>query len=483
MDHRKRFALLLIFIYIISLPIISAVTYIILKQNAIDNAYNMARLYLESLETTRQYVSEGLRPILQKELPGRFIVEGMSGAYVAGSVAKRVLQELPGHVFKHASLNPINPKNKADEFEKNIINNLRAEKELIEWKGVIERQGYKYYVLAHPGLYVEARCLYCHGDPVVAPMELIERYGTTSGFYKKEGKGVDALFVYIPVNVPIASARKSVAIFISIYTVFFGLVFWLINRRFKWFYEKIESDKHTIEDINAEVLNLNRDMEDIVAERTMSIICLRVADRIRNPVTVIGGIGRQLLKKGIEGISREKLEDILSECQKMERTVTDFDELVKNKRFLFKREDLNEITTSAVRFVEQESKNRGIFLSVNLSDKPLMFNANRQLIKIAVRHVINNAIDATLSGGKIIIFTKERDEDIVLTVTDEGKGMTSEELHKVFEPFYSTKGRTGMGLSLVKQIVTEHMGEITIDSKLNVGTTIQFIFLIRWSSP
>jgi signal transduction histidine kinase len=164
----------------------------------------------------------------------------------------------------------------------------------------------------------------------------------------------------------------------------------------------------------------------------------------------------------------------------MEKIVTDFDELVKSKRFLFKREDLNEIAHSTIRLADNEIKDKDLRLSINLSDNPLMFNANRQLIKIAIRHLLSNAIDATASGGSITISSGVKEERIFLTISDTGKGMTSEELHRIFEPFYSTKGRTGMGLPLVRQIISEHMGEIIIDSKPNVGTTVQFLFPTRW---
>lgn len=481
LNTKKRFAITVIIIYIVSLPVISAITYFILKQNAISYAYNIARLYLTTFEATRHYVGDELRPALLKELPpGKFILEGMSRSYVAGSITRRVLQELPGYSFKNASLNPRNPKNKADDFETRLITEFRNNKEMKEWKGLIERQGHHYYVLARAGSPIKESCLYCHGDPATAPEEIIKRYGTAAGFNMKVGDVVDTLVAYIPIHIPLMSARRTVAIFIGIYTIFFGIVFWLVNRRFEWFYEKIESDKKIIENISTEILNLNREMEDIVAERTMGMVGLRVADRIRNPVTVIGGLCRQVFKKEIEGIPKETIEDILNECQRMEKIVAEFDELVKSKRFLFKREDLNEITLSVVRLLEQEIKNMGIKLSVNLSDKPLMFNANRQLIKIAIRHIINNAMDATASGGKISISTGIKEENIFLTITDTGRGMTQEELHRIFEPFYSTKGRTGMGLPLVRQIITEHMGEIIIDSNLHVGTTVQFIFPMRW---
>lgn len=479
--HKKRFAITLIFIYIIFLPVISVITYFILKQSAINNAYDTARLYLTYFEATRHYVREELRPILLKEMPDRFVLEGMSGSYAARVISERVMQELPGYILRTASLkNPRNPKNLADEFEAGIINELITKRELKEWKGIIEKDGYHYYVLAHLGPPIEKRCLYCHGDPAIAPKELIQRYGKVAGFHMKEGDMANAVIAYIPFHIPLVIARDSAIIFAGIYTIFFAAIFWVINRRFGWFYEKIESDKRTIEDISKEILNLNREMEDIVAERTMGMVGLRVADRIRNPVTIIGGLCHQLIKKQIEGIPKDKLEIILDECRKMEKIVADFDELVKSKRFLFKHEDINEIATSTIKLIEQEIRDKNISLVFDMHEKPLIFNANRQLVKVAVRHVLSNAIDATASGGKITVSSGIKGDSVFLTIADTGKGMTPEELHRIFEPFYSTKGRTGMGLPLIRQIITEHMGEIAIDSKPNVGTTVQFLFPTRW---
>ena len=207
---------------------------------------------------------------------------------------------------------------------------------------------------------------------------------------------------------------------------------------------------------------------------------MKVADRIRNPVTVIGGLCHQLARKEIEGLPKDKLQAILSECTKMESVVADFDELVKSKRFQFQREDLNEITATTMRFMEREIKDAGLKLIVKLHDKQLMFNANRQLVKISIQHIITNAVDASAPGGEISIVTGEKDDSLYLTIKDTGRGMSSEELHRIFEPFYSTKGRTGMGLPLVRQIITEHMGEVTLESTLGVGTTVQFVFPVRW---
>jgi signal transduction histidine kinase len=477
---KNRFAVLLILIYAVSLPVISIITYYVLKQHAIATAYDSARLYLSFFNATRHYVGDELRPVLQRTLPDRFILEGMSRSYVAGSIARGVSKEHPGYLFKHASLNPRNPANRADELEREIINRFRDDREPREWKGLITKGGGRYYVLARSGSDIETSCLACHGLPEKAPKEMVAKYGTVAGFHLQQGEIIDAMVAYIPVRFPIADARNTVALFVGIYTLFFGTLLFLINRRFDWFYQKIESDKKVIEDIDEEVMNLNREIEDVVAERTMGMFGLKVADRIRNPVTVIGGICRRLTKEEKESIPRDKLLTIISECDRMEKIVGDFDELVRTKRFLFKREDLNEIASTTVKLMERTIEEARLKLIVKLSPRQLMFNANRQLFKMSIRHLISNAVDASSPGGEIIIASEGDGDSVCLIIKDTGRGMSSEEMHRIFEPFYSTKGRTGMGLPLVRQIVSEHLGEVTLESQPGSGTTVRLRFPSRW---
>lgn len=479
-DHKTRFSLMLLLIFVFSFPIVMSGSYLILKNNSINNAYNTGRLYLAAVESVRGYVGEELRPVLAGEFPDRFILEGMSRSYVASKVARRVAGELPGFIFKNASLNPRNPDNAADGFEKEIIMGFRNPKGGREWKSLVEMNGSHYYVMAKPGRPVSDDCLRCHGTPEKAPSEVLAKYGRKAGFNMKAGELVDALFIYMPVEAPLAAARTTVAWFMGLYTIFFGLVLALINRRFNWFYEKIDADRKEIEDINAEVLNLNSALDNIVAERTMSEVGLRVADRIRNPATVIGGAAQQLLKGDINDNMREKLNDILSESRKMEQIVTDFDTMVRNKRFLFKREDLNEIAVSSVRLMEKGLQDAGIAYRVELHTTPLRFNANKELMRIAVNHVLHNAMDVTPAGNEVAVITGVKEDNIFLRISDTGNGIPQEELHRIFEPLYSTRGRAGMGLPLVKQIVLEHSGEIVIDSEPDKGTIVEMSFPMRW---
>ncbi len=479
---KKRFLLILIVIYIISLPIISIVTYGILKNNAVSEAYSKGQLYLLTMVSLRSYVIEELRPLLFNELQGRFIKEGMSGAFVARSVAMKVHQKQHGYRFKLASLDPRNPMNIADEFEKGIINKFKADTKILQWQGLVTKKDGKYYVIARAGEPFAAGCLYCHSTPDRAPQEIVKEYGAIAGFNRNLGDLLDAKFVYIPVDVPLAAANKGVMIFAGLYTVFFGIVFLIINVRFTGLYNRIESDKKRIETLNTDLTELNHELEALIAERTMSLMALTVADRVRNPATVIGWTCKRMLKDEEVPVKlSESLKDLINESEKLESIVRDFEALLKSKQSMFKYEDINEIVKEVISIVKKEADEKKINISLNLPQHELKINMQKNLLKAAIFNVIRNAIEATPKGGRITISAMEEPKHIVLSISDTGTGIPRDDIEKIFDPFFSTKlYRFGMGLSLVKQIVSEHLGEIKVQSEVGKGTTFNLIFPIKW---
>lgn len=483
LSPKKKFGLMLIAIYIASLPVFSIVTYYILKHNAVKAAYSMGRLRLTTMEAVKTYVKEELRPVFYRELPGRFIVEGMSRSYVAGNVARRAQKEYPGYSYKNASLNPMNPLNSPDAFEAEIINRFIKDRNLMEWSGFRTRTDGEYYVIAKAGEEFTNDCLYCHGIPSAAPQELIKEYGTKSGFNMTIGQLVDAKFVYIPIGVPLAEARKIVAILMGIYTISFGIILIIINVHFTRLYNQSEADKRRIEDINLELMNLNRDMESIISERTMNLIALSVADRIRNPATAIAGTFNRILRK--EALSdplRERLSDLMLEAQKLDSIVKDYETILKGRQIMFRVEDLNEIVQSVLPLLESERKEKDIEIALRLAEKPPQCVVNRQLIRVAVLHVLKNAVEATPDGGAISVTTSSDEDRISLSITDTGRGIPEEEIPKIFSLFYSTKKhRIGMGLPLVKQIIEEHKGAISVESVIGKGSAFLITLPVRWS--
>ena len=474
--------MILLMIHFVALPAISVTTYVIVKQNAIRAVYSTGRLYLSAMGSIKHYVAEELRPVFYREMPGRFIVQGMSRSYVSSQVALRVMHDLPDYIYKNASLNPKKPHNRADAFESGVIGFFDRNRESREWRGVVAKDGNDYYVIGRPGDPFSSDCLRCHGDPMSAPPELIAVYGTTAGFHHKENDLVDATFVYIPIGVPLVAARKVVAYFVGIYVLVGTVILVVINIRFSKLYNQIDTEKQMVENINLEVLGMNHDMESIISERTMNLLALSVADRVRNPATAIAGTIKRLLKRvDLSSELREKLSFIVPEADKLEAIVSDYESILKTRHIMFKMEDLNEMIGSILSLVEEERRTKDIRISLHLSETPPRCMANRQLLRVAILHVLKNAVEAVPEGGSISVESGIEDDRVFISITDSGRGIPPGDMGRIFDLFYSLKKRRiGMGLPIAKQIIEEHRGAISAESAPG-KTVFRIFFPARWS--
>jgi signal transduction histidine kinase len=297
---------------------------------------------------------------------------------------------------------------------------------------------------------------------------------------------VSRSFAYILQHFLVADGHKDIWEYIDPYsgsanTIFF---FWIgfISLFFIIIYKvylKIKAEEKQLEKVNLDLIQLNRELETLVAERTMALMGLTVADRVRNPAVLIGALCKRIVKK--EEKLNEDLLDVIDECKKLETIVSEFETLLKTRQSVFEYGDLNELLNSVVSTLEQELSNKQIELQLKLAPEPMRINLQRNLLKAAIYHVIRNALEATPPGGMITIATAEEADNIALSIADTGRGIHQENLERIFDPFYSTKElRFGMGLPLVRQIVSEHLGELKITSDFGKGTTVKMIFPVRW---
>lgn len=238
-----------------------------------------------------------------------------------------------------------------------------------------------------------------------------------------------------------------------------------------------------IECINADLTELNQELETIGAERTMSLMALTVADRIRNPASMIGGRCRRILnKEDISETLRENLQYIMEGAETLDRIVNDFEMFLKERQYKFKNYDLNRIVEKVVLVIEKEASCKGIKMDVSISNDVLRINMQQDLLRVAVFHVIKNAVEASTEGCTITVKTYKNGDTVALSVSDCGYGIPEEDVENVFKPFFSTKERGfGMGLPLVKQIVAEHLGTLIIESKPGSGSTFKMEFPVRWT--
>jgi PAS domain S-box-containing protein len=287
--------------------------------------------------------------------------------------------------------------------------------------------------------------------------------------YRKDGSEFWAEYNIVPV----ADEKGSFTHWISIQRDITGR---------KWAEEERERMIKEIEAVNEDLTELNQELETIGAERTMSLMALTVADKVRNPATVIGSMSRRILEK--EAVSeklRENLHNIIGQAEKLEEIVKDFQAVLKSRQSMFRYDNMNSIVESVISVIRKEAELKGVNMTVHISDKPLNINMQKQLLRVALFHVLRNAVEATLQGGEITVETTEDGDNAVLTVTDSGHGISREDIENIFDPYFSTKKHGfGMGLPLVKQIISEHLGEIKVESEPEKGSCFKMIFPVRW---
>lgn len=260
-----------------------------------------------------------------------------------------------------------------------------------------------------------------------------------------------------------------------------GLFFYHIQQ----IYRRMLANHQQLEDTTQDVLELNREMEALVMERTMSEMALGIADGIRNPLHIIGGFSHRLLRKAApDDPAKTWAEAIAQEARHLECMVERFEALARRKESFFTQEDLNLVVRETLEMLTPEVESKGLHLLVSYYAAPIYCRINMHMVKVALAHLIRNAIEATPLPGEISCRTSVERTLGVMTIEDTGRGMPPEVVEKIFMPFYTTKfGGTGLGMVFVRQIVEEHRGVISLESQVGRGTKVTIRLPLRFTEP
>jgi two-component system, OmpR family, phosphate regulon sensor histidine kinase PhoR len=147
----------------------------------------------------------------------------------------------------------------------------------------------------------------------------------------------------------------------------------------------------------------------------------------------------------------------------------------------FSRINLTELIKRGFRVAEANSEEKNQTLSLNLGDEKIEVYGDNQNLSQLVDNLIDNAIKYTAEGGEIKLALFVEEEAAVFVVEDNGIGINSQYISRVFERFYrvdkarsQSLGGTGLGLSIVKNIAEKHGGSVSVQSLLGRGSTFTF---------
>ena len=227
--------------------------------------------------------------------------------------------------------------------------------------------------------------------------------------------------------------------------------------------------------------NRRTEQQTLESERlnALTLLAAGVAHEIGNPLNSLN-IHLQLIEREARKLDGEKGVEVQesigiarAEVTRLDSIITQFLRAIRPTRPQLRPENVNSIVEEAVRFFAPEIKDRDIVVEQELrSDLPLL-ELDRDQMKQAFYNVIKNSFEAMKSRGILRIRTDLDDSHVLVRFTDSGGGVSPENLSRVFEPYFTTKtSGTGLGLLIVRRIVREHGGELSIESSAGKGLTV-----------
>lgn len=222
------------------------------------------------------------------------------------------------------------------------------------------------------------------------------------------------------------------------------------------------------------------------AEQLRSEMMATLSHELRMPLTTIKGYSTMLLMDEVQW-DRAQLNEYLrlidEECDSMQsmiKTILDSSLLDVNRLSIEAQPlRLEKIAHQVANEIQRETSSHRLI--VDLSPALPLVNADARWIKQVFRNILDNAVKYSPNGGLIVIHGEVRREDVVISIADQGIGISPEDLIPIFEKYFRVRDHntrsipgTGLGLPIARAIVEVHGGRIWADSKLGQGTTVFF---------
>jgi len=233
-----KFNLILIVVFGLSGYLIGQLSYSFLIGNARREVLAQAELMMQSARSVRDYTSEDLRPLLEKNPKHkiRFLAETVP-AFAATTTFANLRKSYPDYTYKEATLNPTNLEDRATDWESDVIRNLRDHPGQGQASGERSTSSGAALYIAKPIVAAPA-CLECHSTPAAAPPAMIAVYGSANGFGWKPNEIVGAQIISVPLSVPISIANEAyhrlltilISCLLATILVLDAGVYWLVIR-------------------------------------------------------------------------------------------------------------------------------------------------------------------------------------------------------------------------------------------------------------
>jgi signal transduction histidine kinase len=225
--------------------------------------------------------------------------------------------------------------------------------------------------------------------------------------------------------------------------------------------------------LNTELIELRRLEKYVVTGRIARVI----AHEVRNPLTNIN-LAREQLESELDGDeSTQMLFTMISRnSERINQLVSDLLNSTRVAELVFSNASINQILDETIDLALDRIELNHIKLIKNYGSNLPLLSVDVDKIKIAFLNIIVNAIEAIGENGTIEISTECKNNNCIIKISDNGKGMGKAEVERLFEPYFTTKEKgNGLGLANSQNIILGHKGDISAESEVGKGTTFTVV--------
>jgi protein-histidine pros-kinase len=214
-------------VFLIAALLAGYICWNMLEANAQREVLAEAGLMMDSAAAVRTYTANEILPLISARMKDEFPPQSVP-SYAATQNFLKFHEHHPDYSYKEATLNPTNPRDRAADWEGDIIQRFRNDAETKEVIGVRDTPMGKSLYLARP-IRAKPECLVCHSVPSAAPQSLIARYGGDNGFGWQPNEIVAAQVVSVPFANATANANKEFRAFMTLLVAVFAAAFLVVN--------------------------------------------------------------------------------------------------------------------------------------------------------------------------------------------------------------------------------------------------------------
>lgn len=223
-----KFNLVFILVFVLGLAATGYISRDLLQRNAQQEVLDHARLLMEKALAVRSYTSGQIAPLLDTQMKYTFLPQSVP-AYSATEVLGTLQKKYPDYHYKEATLNPTNPRDRAVEWEVDIVNQFRNSQETKEFVGERDTPGGRSLYIARPIRISDPACLRCHSTVEAAPKPMIDKYGPANGFGWNLNEVIGAQVISVPMAVPLQRADRVFGVFMASLTAVFVVIGLALN--------------------------------------------------------------------------------------------------------------------------------------------------------------------------------------------------------------------------------------------------------------